>query len=236
MATDGLADLHVGVGKLRRKYERIKGPVAFLDESYQAPKDSSHGQKTFYVLTAVLVEVFNMEELRDGLKQIASRNRSDGRTYWHTTEALLEGRLDDIKDMLGFLSDGDEACVVTHQVSVDDDDKDAERARLRCYHGLVKALSTKCDNWDPVRLFVLEERNEDHLMYTDDANHRGLVQGGHVPRHVELAQTTPGCEPLLWLPDLVSSAYRRTLTHTDVTSSFFDIVREQVYFVPVPRG
>ncbi|WP_078322294.1 DUF3800 domain-containing protein [Mycobacteroides chelonae] len=232
---DGLAELHVGVGKLRQKYARIKGPVAFLDESYQAPKDSSQGQQTFYVLTAVLVEVSSMVELRDGLKQIASRNRSDGRTYWHTTEALREERLDDIKDMLGFLSDGEEACVVTHQVSVDSDDKDAEIARLRCYYGLVKALCTACDDWDAVRLFVLEERNEDHLMHTDDANHRALVKGGHVPRHVELVQTTPGCEPLLWLPDLVCSAYRRTLTHTDVTSSFFDIVREQVYFVPVSK-
>lgn len=230
-----LADLHVGVGKLLRKYERIKGPVAFLDESYQAPRDSSQGQMTFYVLTAVLVEVSDMEELRDGLKQIASRNRSDGRAYWHTTEALHEERLDDIKDMLAFLSDGGEACVVTHQVSVDADDKDAEIARLRCYYGLVKALCTACDDWEAVRLFVLEERNEDHLMHTDDANHRALVQGGHIPRHVELVQTTPGCEPLLWLPDVVCSAYRRTLTHTDVTSSFFDIVREQVFFVSVPK-
>ena len=205
-----------------------------MDESYQAPKDSSEGQKTFYVFTAVLVEVSSMEELREGLKQIASRNRSDGRTYWHTTEALHEGQLDDIKDMLGFLSDGAEPCVVTHQVSVDAADAEAEQARQRCYHGLVTALSAACDSWDAVRLFVLEERNEDHLMHTDATNHRALVQGGHVPRHVELAQTTPGCEPLLWLPDLVCSAYRRTLTHSDVTSSFFDILREQVYFVPVP--
>ncbi|MBN7314164.1 hypothetical protein [Mycobacteroides abscessus] len=67
---DQLADLHVGVSELRRKYGRIKGPVAFLDESYQAPRDSSQGQKIFYVLTAVLVEASSMEELRDGLKPL----------------------------------------------------------------------------------------------------------------------------------------------------------------------
>lgn len=236
MATDDLPDLHVGVGALRRKYKRLKGPVAFLDETYQAPKDSSQGQKTFYVFTAVLVNPSAMEELRKGMVEIASRNSpDDGRIYWHTTEALRDGRTTDIRHMLEFLSDGDEVCVVTHAVEVDPDDRDAERARRHCYHGLVTALTSSCDEWEAVRLFVLEERHEITLMHTDDINHRALIIENRIPRHVELVQTTPGCETLLWLPDLVGYSFRRTITHRDQTSKLFGIVKDQVHFVPQVR-
>jgi hypothetical protein len=45
--------------------------------------------------------------------------------------------------------------------------------------------------------------------------------------------TSPKYEHLLWLPDLVSSAYRRTVTHAD--DSLFSLIRPMVHFVdPVP--
>lgn len=44
-------------------YRRTKGPVAYLDESYQAPADDSH-RESFYLLTAVLVAVKDMDALR----------------------------------------------------------------------------------------------------------------------------------------------------------------------------
>lgn len=235
MASEKLPNLHVGVGKLRQKYTRAKGPVAFLDESYQAPRDSHQGQKTFYVFTAVVVNTSAMEELRNGLTQIASRQTKDGRIYWHTTEAMRDGRITDIRHMLEFLSDGDEPCVVAHSVEVEVDDRDAEHARRQCYHGLATALASPSAEWDAVRLLVLEERHELNLMHTDDINHRALIKENRIPRHVELAQTTPGCEPLLWLPDLVGYSYRRTITHSDESSELFNIVKDQVHFVPPRR-
>lgn len=97
VANDGLAGFHVGVGKLRRKYERIKGPVAFLDETYQAPKDSSQGQKTFYVFIAVVVSTSAMEELRKGMVEIAARNSSsDGRIYLPCRARPNNSRLRDV--------------------------------------------------------------------------------------------------------------------------------------------
>lgn len=51
---------------------------------------------------------------------------------------------------------------------------------------------------------------------------------------VHLRLTSPKNEHLLWLPDVVSSAYRRTLTHSD--RSFFSLIRPLVHLVaPIPE-
>ncbi|WP_234808733.1 hypothetical protein [Mycolicibacter terrae] len=44
----------------------------------------------------------DFDELRDGLVEIA------GERYWHTTEALRAGRVDEIRDMLEYLAEGTE--------------------------------------------------------------------------------------------------------------------------------
>lgn len=211
-------------------YRRTKGPVAFLDESYQAPDPVAAHEQTFYVFTAVIVEVDAMDELRKGIETIAES------TYWHTTEALQKpDGVDQTRDMLEFLADGDEACVIAHQAPVDKDDDDAQRARTACYRRLAVALSAgRDDAWVPTDLLVLEERNQSNFRNKDAADHRALLSEGAVPRHTRLLQTSPRHEHLLWLPDLVSAAYRRTLTHTDHTKELFTVVEDQVHFVDTP--
>lgn len=49
-------------------YRRTKGPVAFLDESYQAPDAVPERRETFYIFTAVLVDLEDMDELRTELR------------------------------------------------------------------------------------------------------------------------------------------------------------------------
>ncbi|MEU1984403.1 hypothetical protein [Nocardia sp. NPDC019395] len=51
-------------------YRRTKGPVAYLDESYQTHKPDVKPAETFYVFTAVVVRQPDMAELRTGLRQI----------------------------------------------------------------------------------------------------------------------------------------------------------------------
>ena len=79
--------VHAAQRGVDEAYRRTQGPVAFLDESYQAPADDAH-RDSFYVLTAVLVTVKDMGTLRSGLGEIA------GSDYWHTRDALKtdEGR------------------------------------------------------------------------------------------------------------------------------------------------
>lgn len=208
-------------------YARTKGPIAFLDESYQAPDPVITHDTTFYIFTAVIVQQEEMDELRDGLVTIAED------TWWHTTDALLEeeGRLK-TRDMLEFLAEGYEACVIAHQVPVGPADHNAEVARRACYRGLAIELAAGAEGkWDPVELLVLEERNQMNFRNKDRKNHSELVSAGAVPRNTRLLQTSPKFERLLWLPDLVSSAYRRTITHRDETSTLFDIVEKRVHFV-----
>lgn len=208
-------------------YRRTKGPVAFLDESYQTHNPDVNPAETFYVFTAVVVRMPDMCELRDGLRQIA------GSDYWHSTEALQDpDGPDAMKDMLEFLAEGSEPCVIAHRVPVDVDDHDGETARRACYRSVAIELAAGGEGrWDPVELLVLEERNHLTLRGKDQRNHRELVSEKRIPRNTRLVQMSPKFEHLLWLPDVVSSAYRRSLTHHDRTSRLFSIIRNRVHFV-----
>ncbi|MFA3899738.1 hypothetical protein ACKAMS_32455 [Rhodococcus sp. 5A-K4] len=210
-------------------YQRTTGPVAFLDESYQAPDGVAAHRDTFYVFTAVIVELDAMDELRVGIEDIA-----DG-TYWHTTKALqTTSGIDQTRDMLDFLADGHEACVIAHQIPVGADDTDAQTARTACYRQLAIELGAGRDDvWPAIDLFVLEERNQSNFRNKDKADHKALVSEKLIPRNTRLLSTSPRHEHLLWLPDLVSMAYRRTLTHTNSTSKLFDVIADNVHFVEV---
>lgn len=91
---------------------------------------------------------------------------------------------------------------------------------------------TRCVGSDPVDLLVLEERSQSNLKNRDQASHKELLSTRQVPRQTRLLQTSPACERLLWLPDLVASAYRRTITHNDRT--LFDKIQDQTHFVALP--
>ncbi|WP_245925376.1 hypothetical protein [Nocardia nova] len=207
-------------------YANARGPVAYLDESYQVPNADITTANTFYILTAVVVEFDQMEELRAGLVQIAEGN------WWHTTNALQEddGR-EKTEDMLNFLGEGSEPSIIALQVPIGSDDLDGEAARRACYRGVASQLAAGRDGcWEPVDLLVLEERNQRALRGKDERNHREALADKLIPRGTRLLQTSPGAETLLWLPDLVSSAYRRSLTHRDKTRKLFDIVKDRVHF------
>jgi hypothetical protein len=206
-------------------YKRTNGPVAFLDESYQAPDGVAEHRQTFYLFSAVVVDLKDMATIRSGMRRIV------GSHYWHTRDALMtDAGWEQTRELLAYLAEGGEPCVIAHQVEVDAGDGDAEEARRACYHALAVELSSGRQGvWDPIDLLVLEERNVSNLKNRDQANHKDLVSCGSVPRKTRLLQTSPASEHLLWLPDLVSSALRRTITHDDDT--LFDVIREQVHVI-----
>lgn len=206
-------------------YRRAQGPVAYLDESYQLPDGIDAHRGTFYIFTATVVDLKDLDALRRELGELA------GDRHWHTRDEL---RTDDgrarIRDMLGYLAEGVEPCVIAHQVVVDAADTDGELARQACYQALATDLANgRPGVWDPVDLLLLEERNQLNLKARDQANHKELVSGQRIPRHARLLQVSPACERLLWLPDLVASAFRHTITHAENT--LFEIIEDQVHFV-----
>lgn len=207
---------------LDRAYANTAGAVAYLDETFH---HGEGGAERFYVFTAVVVERSEMQPLREELREIA------GGTFWHTTDELRteEGRKK-ASAMLRFLGDGDEICVIAHHTRVDEDDEDLEGARRTCLRGLASTLSVGADPLrGSINLLVFEERNPRNRSNLDRTNIAAMRAEGLIHRSMQAVLTSPKYEHLLWLPDLVSSAYRGTFTRSD--DSLFSLIRPMVYVV-----
>jgi hypothetical protein len=212
---------------LKTHHERIgTGPVAYLDETYHLEKD---GRSRFYVMAAVVV----LESDRDPL-----RNELDGLVpsgWWHTTDELRsdEGR-DRTRALLETFRVPDETCVIVEKVSVDeDDDKEGTRARGAVLGRLLTALHTAEHGSHPrVGLAVIEEHRIARINNFDRSVRAQLIASGAVADSMTLAAVSPGSEHLLWLPDLVCSAFRQktVLQRGDL----FDVIEDLTHVVQLP--
>lgn len=198
-------------------------PVAFLDEAFRGFERP--GEDPFYLFTAVIVEQRDMEQIRKGLLEIA------GATYWHTSESLpsQDGR-DRAKDMLSYLMEGPEPCLVVRKASIDPEDTNLEAARRECLGTLAVTLTTGIPDVSPaVNLLVMEKRNTNELQKIDRRTYADLISAGKVPRHSRLVPASPGHDRLLWLPDVVTSAVRRSMAFGD--NEMFEVVADRVHFL-----
>lgn len=207
---------------LERAYTNTSGVVGYLDETFHHGED---GTARFYVFTAVLVERAEMQLLRDELRTIA------GGTFWHTTDELqTEEGSKRATAMLTFLGEGNEICVIAHHTRVEQGDDDLEGARRACLRALASTLSAGADPLEgPISLIVLEERTPKNRSNLDRKNIAAMRADGLIHRSMQVVLTSPKYEHLLWLPDVVSSAYRRTFTRAD--DSLFSLIESQVHFV-----
>lgn len=189
---------------LARHYSENRGPIAFLDESYSA--DPHHGA-TFYIVSAVIVESDQVDPLRDGLDERVPQ------AWWHTTDELqtVSGRTR-AQELLAYLADGKEACVVTHREPLASDDKDGEAGRRSVLCAMFGHLWNRpASDGGQVRLAVLEERRELRQRRADMATRAHALNEGLCGPAFRLVQVSPAHEHLLWLPDLTCSAYRRKI-------------------------
>jgi hypothetical protein len=211
---------------LKAHYERIgTGPVAYLDETYHLERD---GRRRFYVMAAVVV----LESDRDALRNELDDLVPDG--WWHTTDALRsdEGR-DQARALLETFRVPDETCVVVDKVSVDTDDKDGTRARGVVLSRLLTALHTaEHGTHPPVALTVIEEHRVARINNFDRSVRAKLITSGVIADSTTLAAISPGSEHLLWLPDLVCSAYRQKTVHH--RGDLFDAIEELTHVTQLP--
>ncbi|MEJ9078406.1 hypothetical protein WKY82_08290 [Gordonia malaquae] len=192
--------------------------VAFLDESFEVAEDRT----TFYLVSAVVTDTTEIDVLRDGLIDVV------GDHYWHTTESLLtpsgRKRAIELAEYLGH-DDGREVAVVACKAPIGEAGGDA--ARQACIEQVAQALCTGAGIvQDPVHLMVLEQRETLHERSFDNMIISKMRKAGAICRHCQLMQASPRDESLLWLPDLVSSAVRRQMTHQedDLLGPIFEIV------------
>ena len=181
-------------------YSRAPGGyIAFLDESFELDGD----RRTFYLMSAVVTHKHAIDPLREGLRGVV------GTDYWHTTESLLteDGRRAAVEK-------GTEVCIVSCKMPLGDGGGDA--ARQACFQQVAASL---CSGAQPlesaVHLMVLEQRHTQHERSYDTKIVKDLRAAAVICRHCQLKQASPRDEPLLWLPDLVSSAVRRSITHEE---------------------
>jgi hypothetical protein len=196
------------VAVLADAYGRTPGGyVAFLDESFELEGDRT----TFYLMSAVVTHREQIEDLRDGLRDVV------GGDYWHTTESLrTEGGRKSAVEVAEYLGDekGSEVCIVSCKSPIGSQGADA--ARQACFQ---QVAATLCSGARPlagsVHLMVLEQRETQHERSYDAKIVKDLRAAAVICRYCQLKQASPRDEPLLWLPDLVSSAVRRSLTHQE---------------------
>ncbi|MFT8705190.1 hypothetical protein [Bifidobacterium aquikefiricola] len=180
-------------------------PVAYIDESYNTDRSFT---QLYYILTAVIVQSDERDSLREGLVRVV------GGTHWHTTKALrtIEGR-EKTHRLLEYLADeeGSEECVLSVMSTIQPNDHDGEQARRQAFYKLFKELTPE------IELFILERRMNDAQAGIDANTKKDAIGAGLCPPTTRMPQRSPAIEPLLWLPDLVCSAYRQRLTGRDCT-------------------
>lgn len=197
--------------------------MAYLDETYRIEA----GTSGYYVMSAVVIESGQRDFVRDGIKGIVGGN------YWHTTDALQTevGRRTTC-ELLDYLNDpeGREVCLIAHQRRLAENDLRGEEARAACLKSLLGHLNGSGSPMGQVDLFVLEKRLNQSMVNRDAKTKDEAVQAGLVSKQARLFQISPADEALLWLPDLVCSAYRQQVTGR--RRDLFDRVRDMCTILP----
>lgn len=180
-------------------------PVAYLDESYRVERPGA----TYYLMTAAVVQADQRDIVRHDICEIADGN------YWHTTEALRTSQgVTTTRTFLDYLGDpkGTETYFIALEQPIQPTDTTGEQARANCLTELMSTLNSKDSPTGSVDLFVLEERLHRKMINRDAGTKDRAIKSGRIRPGTRLFQTSPSVEQLLWLPDLVCSAYRQQLT------------------------
>lgn len=199
-------------------------PIAYLDETYNI---SPQHDEIYYVMTAVVVEADQRNFLRDGLRSIAESS------YWHTSEkARTEEGRKQVIEMLEYLAfpEGKERVIVSCQMSIAPEDSNGEKARRKTLTRLLEFLNSGGACCGKVNYCVLERRFARWMQNADASTLKIARQAGKVDGEARLAQFSPSVEVLLWLPDLVASAYRWNILGN---SAYFKIIEDMTEILEV---
>jgi hypothetical protein len=195
---------------LEALYSRAQGAVAYLDETYYAPKQGS-GQ-TFYIVSAVVVDRLRLDEIRDRLLEVV------GGDYWHTTKDVRksEGR-EILMRALSILSQESKAlCWLSEPISPSD--REGEAARAAVHRAAVRELTRAF--LPAAGMIVYEKRLPGYQTNADARVFNEMRNAGRVERDFLIHAESPANEELLWAPDMVAWSYRQSFLEID--HSYFE--------------
>lgn len=193
--------------------------VAYLDETFDDEVHRSDDSISFYTISAVVYRGKDIAVAREDLKDIVS-----GR-YWHSTDAIQTdgGRSAFVEALKYFGKNGDVSLFVTQAPLPDSKENQRLEARTSCLQNLVSQLA---DGVTGLRAVVMEKSNKKAHDSRDQRDLKALQSSGRIPSHLQFLHVSPSEEQLLWAPDMVAMAYRRTLTHTDKSSRWFEHIKD----------
>lgn len=190
--------------------------VLFVDETFNNPKEDF--ELSFYMVCGVLIPQDVLDGTRDDIRGIVGEN------YWHTTDALqTEKGREKATELLAYCDRMGDRHIFSHKMNLTDSTKEnndiMSQAREACLTSLFQFTQSVQQD---MRLIVMEKRQN---LRDDDADRsvvKKLRSSGTLSRHTSVYHASPTQEQLLWLPDLSAMALRRSVTHRDETSRYFD--------------
>jgi hypothetical protein len=123
--------------------------------------------------------------------------------------------------------------VIVDKASIEPTDKDGTRARGKVLGRLLCALQTaEHGAHPPVALTVIEEHRTARINNYDRAVRAQLIKSGDITETAAFLAVSPGTEHLLWLPDLVCSAYRQKTVFR--RGEMFETIENLTHVVKLP--
>lgn len=202
--------------------------VVYIDETFQEP--TKLFPDGFYSVCGVVLQGEHVFLMQEDLLAIV------GDTYWHSTEALREGREHVFLKVLEHMRAHPTMTVVVTTVDVDDPGESAmEHARREVLTELLTGLSHADDAF---RGAIMEQRDSRRKNNADEALVAHLRRSRQIPSETALRITSPQIDRNLWLPDTAAMAYRRTITHPhNETSRWFgDYLQRFSHVTVLPNG
>lgn len=188
-------DAALGDPRLRSHYGRVRGPFAFVDESYRSPSQNGPG---FYTMTGSVIAHNRLIPTRRALLHVAGRS-------WHTNEIITTSpeRIHRMNQVIASQTDNNTLIVSTPWES-----GSSASHRNACLETLVPELVRQ-----GAQMVVLDASDE----ATETRDKRlvhALRADGTVPRHTQATHSTDDAEPLLWIADTIGWDFHR-LVHTN---------------------
>lgn len=193
----------------------------YFDETYTASEDPFHSQ-SFYALTAVQFRFDQLETIRADLEKIV------GSRYFHSTEALESSSgKETFKNLVRYFAQHEDPSFITCNINLGHGDN-LEDARRECLKKIVEKYAPGVPD---LKGLIFEARREHKDNNRDRSFLKHLRQEGLLNPQLGTAWVSPSDERLLWAPDVICMAYRRTLTHKDETAQYFSDLESttQVY-------
>lgn len=184
--------------KLFDKVAKAAGPLAFIDESFQAPNQNAD---SFYLIAAA---VFPKDKVLEIRKQLRSLARGSS---WHTTEAARSerGRLQ-IAQLTHYLAQNSKPVIVVID-QIEHSDKNAEAARAQAIRALLEELAEK--HIYLTGTVVYEKRIPGYMQTHDEMIFKTIATGSSEANRLNVIGLSTKKEPLLWAPDIICWAFRQ---------------------------